>query len=261
MQALFQMYLDDVDPKFYPESLSIIKEEYNGDVGKFVEDLFTNSIFADESRFNEYWSYVEKVDKDLAIRMALPIWMKRSELSGLTNSFLQDLRKGQRLFIAGLMEMEKDKVFYPDANSTMRLTYGTVGDYSPKDAVVYKHYTTLKGVMEKEDPDNYEFIIPPKLKELYKKKNYGRYGKNGVMPVCFTTNTDITGGNSGSPVIGANGELIGLAFDGNWEAMSGDIAFEPDYQKTICVDIRYILFIIDKYAGVSYLVDEMTIIE
>ncbi|UCG27268.1 MAG: S46 family peptidase, partial [Bacteroidales bacterium] len=136
-----------------------------------------------------------------------------------------------------------------------------VGDYDPRDAVHYKHFTTLKGVMEKEDPNNYEFIVPPRLKELYEKKDYGRYGDNGTMPVCFTTNNDITGGNSGSPVIGAGGELIGLAFDGNWEAMSGDIAFETDYQKTICVDTRYILFIIDKYAGASHIIDEITLVE
>jgi hypothetical protein len=157
--------------------------------------------------------------------------------------------------------MQKDRVFYPDANFTMRLTYGTVGDYDPKDAVHYSYQTTLKGVMEKEDPDNFEFVVEEKLKELYEKKDYGVYGKDGVMPVCFTTNNDITGGNSGSPVINANGELIGLAFDGNWEAMSGDIAFETELQKCINVDIRYVLFIMDKFAGAKHLVDEMTIIE
>jgi len=259
--ALFKMYMEDIDPEYYPESISIIKEEFQGDVEKFVDDLFANSIFVNASRFYDNWESLEKIDNDIAVRMASPIGIKRSELTRKNNSYSQDLRRGQRLFIAGLMEMEKEKVFYPDANSTMRLTYGSVGDYSPKDAVIYKHYTTLKGVMEKEDPDNYEFIVPPKLKELYERKDYGRYGLNGTMPVCFTTNNDITGGNSGSPVIGAKGELIGLAFDGNWEAMSGDIAFETDYQKTICVDVRYILFVIDKYAGASHIIDEMTLVE
>lgn len=262
-RALFRIFLEDVDPAHYPESFSIINGEYQGDVDAFVEDLFARSIFSDETRFDEFQRNLdpEIVDKDLAVKMAAPIYLKSMELRRESNSFSQDLQRGQRLFIAGLMEMEMGMVSYPDANSTMRLTYGTVGDYSPKDAVVYKHYTTLKGVMEKEDPDNYEFIVPVRLKELYSKKDYGRYGVDGVMPVCFTTNNDITGGNSGSPVIGAHGELIGLVFDGNWEAMSGDIAFEPDYQKTICVDTRYILFIIDKYAGASYLIDEMTVIE
>jgi len=262
-RALYRMFMEDVAPACFPESFSIITGKYDGDVAAFVDDLFAQSVFADQTRFNEFLNNLdpEVVEKDLAVKMASPIYLKSMEMRRKNSSFSQDLQKGQRLFIAGLMEMEKEKVFYPDANSTMRLTYGTVGDYSPKDAVVYKHYTTLQGVMEKEDPDNYEFIIPPKLKELYNEKDYGRYGRDGIMPVCFTTNNDITGGNSGSPVIGANGELIGLAFDGNWEAMSGDIAFEPDYQKTICVDTRYILFIIDKYAGASYLIDEMTIVD
>ncbi len=261
--ALYRMFMEDVDPVYFPESFSIITGKYDGDVAAFVDDLFAQSIFADQIRFNEFLNNLdpEVVEKDPAVKMASPIYLKSMEMQRMNNSFSQDLQRGQRLFIAGLMEMEKEKVFYPDANSTMRLTYGTVGDYSPKDAVVYKHYTTLQGVMEKEDPDNYEFIVPPRLKELYNEKDYGRYGKDGVMPVCFTTNNDITGGNSGSPVMGANGELIGLAFDGNWEAMSGDVAFEPDYQKTICVDTRYILFIIDKYAGASYLIDEMKIVE
>lgn len=143
----------------------------------------------------------------------------------------------------------------------MRLSYGAVGDYESRDAVTYKHYTTLKGVMEKEDPNNWEFVVPPKLKKLYETKDYGSYATDGEMRVCFTTNNDITGGNSGSPVINGSGELLGLAFDGNWEAMSGDIAFETELQKCINVDIRYILFIIDKYAGAKNLINEMTIIE
>ena len=150
--------------------------------------------------------------------------------------------------------------FYPDGNSTMRLTYGTVDDYSPRDAVHYNYFTSLKGVIEKEDTSNWEFIIPEKLKEMYNKKDYDKYGVDSVMPVCFTTNNDITGGNSGSPVINANGQLIGLAFDGNWEAMSGDVIFEPELQRCICVDIRYVLFIIEKYAGATHLIDELKLI-
>ena len=130
----------------------------------------------------------------------------------------------------------------------------------PRDAVLYKHYTTLKGVMEKEDPDNFEFVVSDRLKEFYTSKDYGPYGTDGILNVCFTTNNDITGGNSGSPVMNAHGELIGIAFDGNWEAMSGDVAFEPELQKCINVDIRYVLFVIDKYAGAGHLVDEMTLV-
>ena len=144
----------------------------------------------------------------------------------------------------------------------MRLTYGTVKGYSPKDAVVYKHYTTLDGVMEKEDPDNWEFVVPAKLKELWKNKDFGQYANpDGKMPACFLSNNDITGGNSGSPVMNARGELIGLAFDGNWESMSSDVMFEPDLQRCINVDIRYVLFIVDKFGGAGYLVDEMTIVK
>ncbi|HUW06646.1 MAG TPA: S46 family peptidase, partial [Williamwhitmania sp.] len=138
---------------------------------------------------------------------------------------------------------------------------GQVLDYYPMDAVHYDYKTTLKGVMEKEDPENPEFVVPAKLKELYNAKDYGPYGDKGVMPVNFITNNDITGGNSGSPVINGKGQLIGTAFDGNWEAMSGDIAFEPELQRTICLDVRYTLFIIDKFAGAKRLIDEMTIVK
>jgi len=157
--------------------------------------------------------------------------------------------------------MMPDKVFYPDANFTMRLTYGEVLDYFPADAVHYDYVTHLSGVMEKEDPSNDEFIVSEKLVDLYNSKDYGRYGEDGKLIVCFLTNNDITGGNSGSPVINGDGELIGIAFDGNWEAMSGDIAFEPELQRTISVDIRYVLFVIDKYAGAQNLIDELTIHE
>jgi len=170
------------------------------------------------------------------------------------------LHDAEKLYITAIREMEPDKAFYPDANSTMRFTYGQVMDYSPKDAVNYNYVTHLSGVMDKEDPDNSEFFVESKLKELYETKDYGPYGtEDGKMVVCFLTNNDITGGNSGSPVINGKGELIGLAFDGNWEAMSSDIAFVPDMQRTIVVDARYVLFIIDKFAGAGHLVDELTI--
>jgi hypothetical protein len=155
--------------------------------------------------------------------------------------------------------MQTDKLFYPDANSTMRITFGNAIPYSPGDGVEYKLLTTLDGVMQKEDPESNEFMVSPKLKELWKNKDYGRYAENGTIITCFLSNNDITGGNSGSPVLNAKGELIGIAFDGNWEAMSGDIVFEPTLQRTISVDIRYVLFIMDKFAGAKNLVDEMMI--
>ena len=156
--------------------------------------------------------------------------------------------------------MQPEKLFYPDANSTIRLTYGTVSDYRPSDAVSYSYFTTIDGIMEKEDPKNEEFIVSPKLKELYAKKDYGPYASSdGNLRVCFTSNNDITGGNSGSPIFNAKGELIGLAFDGNWEAMSGDIVFEPQLQRTINVDIRYVLFVMDKVGGAQRLLNELLI--
>ena len=156
--------------------------------------------------------------------------------------------------------MNPEEKYYPNANSTMRVTYGSVGDYNPGNAMHYDFYTTIDGIMEKEDATSSEFIVPEKLKELYAIGDYGRYAdEDGNLRINFISNNDITGGNSGSPVINAWGEIVGTAFDGNWEAMSGDIAFENEIQRTISVDIRYTMFIIDKFAGATHLIDEMTI--
>ena len=157
--------------------------------------------------------------------------------------------------------MSGSKPMAPDANFTMRMTYGNVKAYQPRDGVTYNHYTTLEGVMEKEDPDNSEFIVPERLKELYNAKEYGEYAlPNGEMPVAFLTTNDITGGNSGSGVLNSRGELIGLAFDGNWESLSGDINFDDNLQRCINVDIRYVLFVIEKFGGCNRLIQEMTIV-
>jgi hypothetical protein len=256
------MFAGDVKKEYQPDIFSEIAATYNDNYEAFVDNMFRESVFATEEKILAFLENpsLEVLENDPAFKAAQSIEEKYAELSENNDAFTSDLGKGQRLYIAGLMEMQKEKVFYPDANFTMRLTYGTVGDYDPRDAVHYKHYTTLKGVMEKEDPTDVEFIVEPKLKELYETKDYGLYGKDGIMPVCFTTNNDITGGNSGSPTLNGNGELIGLAFDGNWESISVDIAFEPELAKTIVVDIRYVLFIIDKFAGATHLVEEMDIV-
>ena len=259
--AMIKLYSENVSEEHHPDFYAVIQKKYKGNYEKYVKKMFSKSIFGDSEKFIKFANCpsVKVLEKDPAYITAKSIYSEfmndRNNLREINN----ELDKGRRLYIAGLMEMQRDKIFYPDANSTMRLTYGTVGDYSPKDAVNYDYYTTLQGVMEKEEPDNWEFILPPGLKELYEKKDYSRYADNEVMNVCFITDNDITGGNSGSPVINNEGQLIGLAFDGNWEAMSGDIIYEPALQKCICVDIRYILFIIDKYAGAANIVNELKI--
>jgi hypothetical protein len=257
-----QLIYENVPAEYYPDIFSkVIMPKYKGDFNAFAGDVFETSIFATKENFEAFLLKPSQkaLDKDLASQTTMSIYQAFIAMNSMTGEISSSLQKAKRLFIAGLREMMPDKDFYPDANSTMRLTYGKVMDYYPADAVHYDYTTTLEGVMEKEDPSNEEFIIPEKLKQLYEKKDYGRYGENGELIVCFLTNTDITGGNSGSPVINGDGELIGIAFDGNWEAMSGDIAFEPDLQRTINVDIRYVLFVIDKYAGATHLIDEMTI--
>jgi len=259
--AMLKLFAEDVAPQYHPDIYAFIQKKFKGDYKKFADAMFATSIFADQNKLMAFLDNPSKkvLSKDLALMAAKSVFAKAGELRNEMGRFSTDLAKGQRLYMAGLMEMQPDRVFYPDANFTMRMTYGSVLSYDPMDAVHYKYFTTLDGVMEKEDPNNWEFVVPAKLKELYEAKDYGPYGEGDVMKVCFITNNDITGGNSGSPVINAKGELIGLAFDGNWEAMSGDIAFEPDLQRCINVDIRYVLFIMDKYAGAKHLIDEMTL--
>ncbi len=260
--AMLKRYAADVPQANYPDFYKTITQKYKGDIGKYVQVWFDKSIFSDPDRMDAFLKKpsAKVLQKDLVFQAGQSI---RQSLEMMRNSVVtgnEQVEKGYRQYIAGILEMDKDKVWYPDANFTMRLTYGKVDDYFPRDAVYYSYYTTLKGVMEKEDRTNPEFVVPDRLKELYETKDFGRYAdKNGEIPVCFISNNDITGGNSGSPVINGKGELIGIAFDGNWEAMSGDIVFEPEVQRTISVDIRYVLFIIDKFAGATHLLDEMKI--
>ena len=184
------------------------------------------------------------------------------ELGKEAGAYSAPFAEGRRKYVAGLMLQHPEKAWASDANFTLRLTYGRVLPYEPADGVEYNYYTTLKGVMEKEDPKNpAEFYVPERLKELYAARDFGPYAnERGELVTCFLADCDITGGNSGSPVLNAKGELIGLAFDGNWEAMSGDVAFEPELQRTIAVDIRYVLFTIDKFAGARWLIDELDIV-
>ncbi|MCD4664110.1 MAG: S46 family peptidase [Bacteroidales bacterium] len=263
LDGLFQMYADNVPADQYPVFFKEINKKYKGDFNKYADDIFEKSIFSSKEKVDAFFDKpnAKKLAKDPALVLSGEVMTSLMAIAGGYRGAQSSLNHGKRLFIAGLREMNPDKVFYPDANSTMRLSYGSVLDYYPADAVHYDYVTHLSGVMDKEDPNNDEFIVPEKLKQLYKEKDFGRYGKDGRLVVGFLTTNDITGGNSGSPVINGNGELIGLAFDGNWEAMSGDIAFEPELQRTICVDVRYVLFVIDKFAGATNLIEELTIIQ
>ncbi|MBP5549796.1 MAG: S46 family peptidase [Bacteroidales bacterium] len=234
------------------------------DIDKYVEDLFDNSIFASVEKLDQLAQNPNSaaIKNDPEIKLYedfFKVYMKKAQYATLDH---EAEAKASKAFAAGILEWEAGKPSYPDANSTMRLTYGKVGGYSPKNGMWCNHYTTLDGVMEKEDPNNYEFIVPARLKELWKAKDYGQYADaTGNLPTCFLTNNDITGGNSGSPVLNAKGELIGLAFDGNWESMSSDVMFEPDLQRCICVDIRYVLFMMDKYGKAGWLLKEMKIVK
>lgn len=262
--ALLDFYAKSVAPEYLPAFYQTIAKKYKNDYKAYAAKVFKTSILTDSTKL---FKMIEKpnlkeLNKDMAIQAAKDLQAKYQQLRAAILPNVTEVDNAERMFLKGLMEMNPDKKFYSDANFTMRLSYGTVGDYEAADAVHYKHYTTLKGVMEKEKPGDWEFDVPAKLKTLYETKNYGRYAdKDGEMHVCFTTNNDITGGNSGSPVINGKGQLIGLAFDGNWEAMSGDIAFESELQKCICVDIRYVLFIIEKYGEAKNLIDELTFAE
>jgi len=261
--ALLEMFRSDLPANQHPQVFSLIDKKYKGNIREFVEEMFEESIFCSEANFKAFLEKpsLKKLQNDLALKTYSSLMENFGKAQATNQQLSGKLKKAQRLFLAGLKEMQPDKSFYPDANSTMRMTYGKVLDYYPADAVYYNYFTTLDGVMMKEDPTNEEFIVPEKLKDLYKKKDYGPYGENGKMITCFLTDNDITGGNSGSPVLDGEGNLIGIAFDGNWEAMSGNIAFEPELQRTINVDIRYVLFVIDKYAGAQNLIKELTIVK
>lgn len=256
--ALIRFYRENVKPE---DMISVEGCDFaTMDVDAYVDDLFNNTKLTSPEKLATLSSFEEFL-QDPALKLFRAIGMKVNTFYPTTGAADEKIATGSKAFTAGLLAWKKGEPSYPDANSTCRLTFGNVKGYSPKDGVVYKHYTTLKGVMEKEDPDNYEFRVPAKLKEIYEKKDFGQYANaSGELTTCFLTNLDITGGNSGSPVLDADGNLIGLAFDGNWEAMSSDVMFEPELQRCICVDIRYVLLMMDKFGGAGYLLNEMNIV-
>ncbi|MEO4794257.1 S46 family peptidase [Bacteroides uniformis] len=247
-------------PSFY----QTINGEFKGDYNAYVDNIYDNSILSNRKNLDKFLAKptVKAIEKDPATAYSRS---KNEKLQELGKQYME-LESGMELlhkaYIRGLGEMKQPVPSYPDANFTMRLTYGNVKSYSPRDAVHYDYYTTTDGILEKENPEDREFVVPAKLKELIQKKDFGRYAMaDGTMPVCFLTTNDITGGNSGSPVINGEGQLIGTAFDGNWESLSGDINFNNDLQRCIALDIRYVLFILDKLGNCSHLIKEMNIIE
>ncbi len=261
--AMLRVYYENVPEDELPGIFADIAADFDNDFEAFADAVYARSVFADPGRMEAFLEHPTALmlKDDLALLAAQSVYETYRDVTGRMEEYSNLLKRTERDFQRGLLEMQPDELFYPDANGTMRFTYGTVNGYFPMDAVYYDYYTTLTGVMEKEDPDHHEFAVPDKLKTLYENQSFGEYDHDNTMVVNFITNNDITGGNSGSPVINGDGHLIGVVFDANWEGMSGDILFEHDLQKAINVDVRYMLFIIDKFAGASNLIDEMTIVK
>ncbi len=263
-KSVLAVYMSLTTEEERPALLNEMNKKYKGNLDKYIDDVYNNSIMTNEKSLAKFLKKpTEKaLEKDLATQLRKAVWAKYRELAAEKAQFDSVINPLHKTYLKGLMEMADGAPMAPDANFTMRLTYGSVKAYQPKDGVTFNHYTTLAGVMEKEDNTSSEFTVPARLKELYLAKDYGRYAlPNGEMPVAFLTTNDITGGNSGSPVMNARGELIGLAFDGNWESLSSDINFNTKLQRCINVDIRYVLFVIEKFGGCKRIVDEMVIAE
>ncbi|KAA9346081.1 S46 family peptidase [Adhaeribacter soli] len=266
--ALLSMYRKDVPTQFQPAYFtSTVNKKYKGNLKAYAEDVYSKSFMTSPEKVKTALNQISAtnikvIEKDPAYLLARAFTENYRTKIQPTYTVATDANTlNNRLFVAGLREMQTDKKFYPDANSTLRVAYGQVSGYEPQDGVRYKYYTTLEGVMEKADPDNVDFQVHPKLAELYKNKDYGDYGWNGEMPVAFIATNHTTGGNSGSPVINANGELMGTNFDRAWESTMSDIMYDPERVRNIIVASNYTLFIIDKFAGASHLIKEMKIVK
>lgn len=268
MAELLKIYYSGLSPAYHPAALSELSAEFNNDFDALSQQAFEKSIFADPARLKQFLVNYKprdhkKIQKDLFFRLANGLNEHfRSNIAGAVQKYERQLDSLQRIYVLGLMEMQPERRFYPDANFTLRISYGKVDDYYPMDAVHYRHYSTIEGIIEKENPEIYDYVVEDRLKELYSKADYGRYADSeGQLRVCFIASNHTTGGNSGSPVLNADGHLVGINFDRNWEGTMSDLMYDPDICRNISLDIRYCLFIIDKFAGAGHLVDEMTIVE
>ena len=268
MGEMLHAYYFNLNPVYHPEILKELCADFNCDFESFSWYVFEKSVFSDADRLNDFLDNYKPqhhkiIEKDYAFRLANGLTEHfRSNISGSTRDLQRQLDSLQRIYVQALMEMQPDRRFYPDANFTLRVTYGKVEGYFPMDAVRYRHYTTIEGIMEKEDPEIYDYVVEDRLKELYDSRDYGRYADDGgQLRVCFIASNHTSGGNSGSPLLNADGHLVGLNFDRNCEGTMSDLIYNPDICRNISVDIRYCLFIIDKFAGAGHLVEEMTIID
>ncbi len=266
--AMLNEYVKLVAREKQPSFFENIFSQFDGDVEAFVNSIFDRSLFGNSENFNRFASdpAAYLANEENVIRLIVdPMFLFAHSVAEEAVSLIGQLEEygvpfslARRTYLEGILAMDGPYTHFPDANLTLRLTYGQVKGYYPRDAVYYAHQTTLGGVMEKEDPENWEFVVPKQLKMLHEKNDYGSYAlEDGRMPVNFAATTHTTGGNSGSPVLNSRGELIGINFDRNWEGVGGDIQYLPDYQRSIIVDIRYVLFVIDRFARASHLIEEM----
>jgi len=265
LASMMEVVKKRVPSKYLPDIYPSIDKKYKGNYAKYAADLFKKTSLTSYDKIAEALknpARYEKLKNDPSYKLSLSVLISLFEMQQFMGESQFDIAKGERLYFAGLKEMNPNQALSSDANFTMRVSYGSIGGYRPYDAAQYDYYTTTQGVFEKENPESDEFWVQPEIISLLKSTGFGQYGNGkGDMNLCFLSNNDITGGNSGSPVFDKNARLIGLAFDGNWEAMSGDIAFEPALQRTISVDIRYVLFMIDKWGKCPRLINELKLVK